>query len=145
MSVTCAQHSPISPSTSANFRTHDSTPETLMPEGNKSRVSGVGVESKRPATNSLGISVDSNRVDCLVEKSGLGPKPHPYRIPGDLGVFRDGSQVRAWSLGSMVWKSSAIPQSVINSCGTNERRYAPTRIVEPGYQSHVSGSLRSSS
>ena len=29
----------------ANFRTHDSTPETLMPEGNKSRVSGVGVES----------------------------------------------------------------------------------------------------
>ena len=29
---------------SANFRTHDSTPETLMPEGNKSRVSGVGVE-----------------------------------------------------------------------------------------------------
>ena len=31
--------------TSANFRTHDSTPETLMPEGNKSRVSGGGVES----------------------------------------------------------------------------------------------------
>ena len=31
--------------TSANFRTHDSTPETLMPEGNKSRVSGDGVES----------------------------------------------------------------------------------------------------
>ena len=30
--------------TSANFRTHDSTPETLMPEGNKSRVSGGGVE-----------------------------------------------------------------------------------------------------
>ena len=30
---------------SANFRTHDSTPETLMPEGNKSRVSGVEVES----------------------------------------------------------------------------------------------------
>ena len=28
----------------ANFRTHDSSPETLTPEGNKSRVSGVGVE-----------------------------------------------------------------------------------------------------
>ena len=28
----------------ANLRTHDSTPETLMSEGNKSRVSGVGVE-----------------------------------------------------------------------------------------------------
>jgi len=36
---------------SANFRTHDSTPEALMPEGNKSRVSGVGVESIRPAPN----------------------------------------------------------------------------------------------
>ena len=37
--------SPWPPYTSANFRTHDSTPETLMPEGNKSRVSGGGVES----------------------------------------------------------------------------------------------------
>ena len=36
--------------TSANFRTHNSTPETLMPEGNKSRVSGGGVESNHPAT-----------------------------------------------------------------------------------------------
>ena len=62
--------------TSANFRTHDSTPETLMPEGNKSRVSGVGVESNRPATNFPGISLDSYRFDCLVKKSGLGaPKP----------------------------------------------------------------------
>ena len=43
-----------------------------MPEGNKSRVSGVGVESNRPATNFPGISVDSNRFDCLVEKNGLG-------------------------------------------------------------------------
>jgi len=46
-----------------------------MPEGNKSRVSGVGVESNRPATNFPGISVDSNRFDCLVEKVGLGVKP----------------------------------------------------------------------
>ena len=62
--------------TSANFRTHDSTPETLMPEGNKSRVSGGGVESNRPATNFPGISLDSYRFDCLVKKSGLGaPKP----------------------------------------------------------------------
>ena len=36
----------------ANFRTHDSTPETLTPEGNKSRVSGVGVESNYTETAS---------------------------------------------------------------------------------------------
>ena len=35
--------------TSANFRTHDSTPETLMPEVNKSRVSEGGVGSVYPA------------------------------------------------------------------------------------------------
>ena len=46
-----------------------------MPEGNKSRVSGVGVESNRPATNSPRISVDTNRVHCLVEKSGLDVDP----------------------------------------------------------------------
>jgi hypothetical protein len=43
-----------------------------MPEGNKSRVSGVGAESNRPATNFPGIAVDANRVNRLVEKSGLG-------------------------------------------------------------------------
>ena len=31
---------------------------------------GVGVESNRPATNFPGISVDSNRFNRLVEKSG---------------------------------------------------------------------------
>ena len=47
-----------------------------MPEGNKSRVSGDGLESNRPATNFPGISLDSYRFDCLVKKSGLGaPKP----------------------------------------------------------------------
>ena len=54
--------------TSANFRTHDSTPETLMPEGNKSRVSGVGVESNRPATNLPLGSVGSNQVYRMVKK-----------------------------------------------------------------------------
>jgi len=54
---------------------HDSTPETLMPEGNKSRVSGDGLESNRQATNSPGIQVDSNRFDCLDEKVGLGVEP----------------------------------------------------------------------
>ena len=58
--------------------------------------------------------MDSNRFDCLVEENGLGPKPFPYRIPVDVGVFRNGSQVRVWSLGAKVWKSSAMPQSVIN-------------------------------
>ena len=61
----------------ANFRTHDSTPETLTPEGNKSRVSAVGVELNRPATNFPEVSVDSNRFNCLVEKSGLGVEPGP--------------------------------------------------------------------
>ncbi len=37
----------------------------------KSRVSGVGVESDRSATNSTGVSVDADRVDCLVEKTSL--------------------------------------------------------------------------
>ena len=41
--------------TSANFRTHDSTPETLMPEGNKSRVSGGGAESNY--TEQRGLTV----------------------------------------------------------------------------------------
>jgi len=46
-----------------------------MPEGNKSRVSGDGLESNRPATNFPGISVDTNRFDCLAEKSGLDVDP----------------------------------------------------------------------
>jgi len=46
-----------------------------MPEGNKSRVLGYGVESNRPTTNFPGISVDTNRFDCVVEKSGLGVEP----------------------------------------------------------------------
>ncbi len=62
--------------TSANFRTHDSTPETLMPEGNKSRVSGGGVGSNRPATNFPRISVDTNRVDCLLEKGDVVTEVH---------------------------------------------------------------------
>ena len=51
-----------------------------MPEGNKSRVSGVGVGSKRPATNFLGIYVDSNQVNCLVEKSILIGRPTSLRL-----------------------------------------------------------------
>ena len=62
---------PLSLGHIGQFLHPDSTPETLMPEGNKSRVSGDGVESNRPATNSPRIPVDSNRFDCLVEVSGL--------------------------------------------------------------------------
>ena len=36
---------------------------------------GDGAESNRPATNSPRISVDTNRVHCLVEKSGLDVDP----------------------------------------------------------------------
>ena len=44
-----------------------------MPEGNKSRVSGDGVESNRPATNLPLGSVGSNRDNRMVGKSGLVP------------------------------------------------------------------------
>jgi hypothetical protein len=55
--------------------------ETLMPEGNKSRVCGDGIGSKRPETNFPGISVDSNRVNRLVEKNGLGVEPRRLESP----------------------------------------------------------------
>ena len=47
-----------------------------MPEDDESRVLGDGVESTRPATNFPRISVGTNRVNGLVEKSGLdlGPR-----------------------------------------------------------------------
>jgi hypothetical protein len=60
---------------SVNFVTQFSTPNKVMPEGNKIWVLGDGVESNRPATNFPGISVDSNRFNCLVEKSGLRFEP----------------------------------------------------------------------
>ena len=65
----------------ANFRTHDSIPKTLMPEGNKSRVSRVGVDSSPPATNFPGILVDSDRFDCRVENSGLDVAPRWVENP----------------------------------------------------------------
>ena len=58
-----------------------------MPEGNKSRVSGDGVGSKRPATNSPGIAVDSKWFNCLVEKSGLGVEPRPESPVTNRGFF----------------------------------------------------------
>ena len=36
---------------SDNIRTYNSIPKTLIPEGNKSRVSGDGLESNRPTSN----------------------------------------------------------------------------------------------
>ena len=59
---------------------HDLIPETLIPKGNKSRVSGDGLESIRPATNFPGISVDSNQVNRLVEKSILIGRPTSLRL-----------------------------------------------------------------
>ena len=43
-----------------------------MPEGNKSGVSGDGVESIRPATNLPLGSVESGQVYRMVKKSWLG-------------------------------------------------------------------------
>ena len=57
-----------------------------MPEGSKSRVSGV--ESNRPTTNFPGISVDSNRFYCLVEKSGVGVEPQRLQGLIEQGGFR---------------------------------------------------------
>ena len=62
-----------------------------MPEGNKSRVSGDGVESNRPATNFPGISVDSNRVNRLVEKSGLGVEPRRLESPINHSIINNPS------------------------------------------------------
>jgi len=42
-----------------------------MPEGNKSRVLGGGVESNRPATNLPLVSVGSNQVYRMVKKNAL--------------------------------------------------------------------------
>ena len=67
---------------------HDSIPETLIPKGNKSRVLGVGVESIHPATNSPGISVDTNRLDCLAKKSGLDVNPWRLVSPIKQGAIR---------------------------------------------------------
>ena len=83
---------PDAPSTTdrtANLRIHDSIPETVMPDGNKSRVSGDGLGSNRPTTNFPGISVDQNRVNRLVEQSGLGVEPRPLQSPikqGESGI-----------------------------------------------------------
>ena len=60
----------------ANFHTHVSTPETLMPDGRRIGVSEVGVGSNRPATNFPRISVDTNRVDCLGEKGDVVTEVH---------------------------------------------------------------------
>ena len=52
---------------------------------------GDGLGSKRPATNFPGISVDSNRLNCLVEKSGLGVEPRPLQSTikqGGSGISR---------------------------------------------------------
>ena len=51
----------------------------LIPEGNKSRASGDGLESTRPATNFPRIQLDTNLVHYLVEKSGLGVEPRPLQ------------------------------------------------------------------
>ena len=59
-----------------------------MPEGNKSRVSGDGLESNRPATNSPGIPVDSDRLDCLVENSGLHVATQRVENPINQGEFQ---------------------------------------------------------
>ena len=45
-----------------------------MPESNKSRVSGYGLESNRPAANLSDFTVGSNKLGRLVEKVGTRAK-----------------------------------------------------------------------
>ena len=62
-----------------------------MPEDNKSRVLGDGVESTRPATNFPRIQLDPNLVRYLVKKSGLGLEPRPLQSTikrGESGISR---------------------------------------------------------
>jgi len=60
-------------------------------------VSGVdGGESNRPATNFPGISVDSNRFDCLVEKVGLGVKPWRKSPAAWRGFYFRRSKTGVW-------------------------------------------------
>ena len=76
----------------ANFFTHKSIPTTLMPEGSRIWVFGVGVGSNRPATNFPRISVDSNRFNCLVENGGLVIERRLLQSPikpGRLGISSD--------------------------------------------------------
>ena len=50
-----------------------------------------GGESNRPATNFPEIPVDSNRFNCLVEKSGFFVEPRRLQSPiklGGLGISR---------------------------------------------------------
>jgi hypothetical protein len=49
---------------------------------------GDEVGSKRPATNSPGIAVDSNQFDCLAEKSGLNVDPRRLASPTEQGESR---------------------------------------------------------
>ena len=60
-----------------------------MPDGRRIGVSEVGVESNRPATNFPGVSVDSNRFDCLDETSGLGVAPRQSESPIKQGCFQN--------------------------------------------------------
>ena len=67
----------------------------IIPEGKKIWVLGDEVESNRPATNFPRIPVDSNRFDCLVEKSGLGVEPlaQTGQILGGVMYLHSSSQV----------------------------------------------------
>ena len=49
---------------------------------------GDGGESNRPATNFPAISMDSNRIYCLVDKSGLGVESRRLESATKRGVFR---------------------------------------------------------
>ena len=56
-----------------------------MPEGNKSRVLGGGVESNRPATNLPLVSVGSNQVYRMVKKNALVVKNRGADLMGASG------------------------------------------------------------
>jgi len=54
---------------------NETPPDPKAQRQNHYVLGGDGGRSKRPATNFPGFSLDTNRFDCLVEKSGLGVEP----------------------------------------------------------------------
>ena len=77
-----------------------------MPEGNKSRVLEVGVESNRPATNLPLGSLGSNQVYRMVKKRGLGVKNPEADFMGASGWSRVGLPIPI----TRIWVVSCLPR-----------------------------------
>ena len=86
---------------SANIVTQFSTPNKAMPEGNKIWVLEALVGSNRPTTNFPEISVDQNRFNRLVEKSGLGAERRRESPVIKMGFHFVRSKTGVWCVESV--------------------------------------------